>query len=67
MAFYLRRRSETVGDTLLVCSDATATEMGSGVAESASGAFVGTDTVDIATLRAQIQDIEEKLNALYAG
>lgn len=67
MAFYLRRRCETDGDTLLVCSDQDATAMGSGVAESGSASFVGTDTVGIAALRAQIQDIETKLNALYPG
>lgn len=67
MAFYLRRRCETVGDDLMVLSDATATAMGSGVAESGSGAFVGSDTVDIAALRTQLQDIETKLNALYPG
>ena len=65
MAFYLRRRSETVGDTMMVCSDQTASEMGSGTSESGSGAFVGSDTVDLADLLAKIQDIETKLNALY--
>lgn len=67
MAFYLRRRCETEGDTLMVCSDQDATAMGSGTSESGSGAFVGTDTVDLADLLAKIQDIETKLNALYPG
>ena len=67
MAFYLRRRCETNGDSLVVLSDQDADAMGSGVAESGSASFVGSDTVDIAALRAQIQDIEDKLNALYPG
>lgn len=62
MAFYLRRRYETVPDEKLVCGDALVT--GSGVVASASGAFVGTDTVSIADLRTQIQAIETALNEL---
>lgn len=67
MAFYLRRRCETEGDTLMVCSDQDAGTMGAGVTESGSGAFAGSDTVDLAALLTQIQDIETKLNALYPG
>lgn len=60
MAFYLRRLYETVPDDKVVLTDALVT--GSGVGTSASGAFVGTDTVDIAALRTQIQAIETALN-----
>ena len=67
MAFYLRRRCETEGDTLMVCSDQDADAMGSGTTESAAGAFAGSDTVDLADLLAKVQDIETKLNALYPG
>ena len=60
MAFYLRRLYETVPDEKVICGDALVT--GSGVTESGSAAFAGSDTVDIATLRAQVQAIETALN-----
>ncbi len=60
MAFYLRRLYETVPDDQVLCGDALVT--GSGVATSGSAAFAGSDTVDIATLRAQVQAIETALN-----
>ena len=60
MAFYLRRLYETVPDDKVVLTDALVT--GSGVAVSGSAAFVGTDTVDIAEVRTQIQAIETALN-----
>lgn len=67
MAFYLRRQYEVAPGDLVVLSDQTASEMGSGTTESGSGAFAGSDTVDLADLLAKIQDIETKLNALYPG
>jgi hypothetical protein len=60
MAFYLRRLYETVPDDSVLCGDALVT--GSGVAESGSASFVGSDTVDIAELRTQLQAIEAALN-----
>ena len=61
MAFYLRRLYETVPDDMVVCGDGTLVT-GSGVAESGSAAFAGSDTVDIAELRTQVQAIETALN-----
>jgi len=60
MTFCLRRLHETVPDDKVVLTDALVT--GSGVAVSGSAAFVGTDTVDIAEVRTQIQAIETALN-----
>lgn len=62
MAFYLRRRYETVPDEKLVCADALLT--GTKVTPSGSGAFVGADTVSLADLLAQIQAIELRVIAI---
>jgi NAD(P)H-hydrate repair Nnr-like enzyme with NAD(P)H-hydrate dehydratase domain len=60
MAFYLRRLHEVDQDQSIICGEALVT--GSGVATSGSAAFAGSDTVDIATLRTQVQAIETALN-----
>ena len=60
MAFYLRRLYEMDPNDKVALTDALVT--GSGVATSGSAAFAGSDTVDIAALRAQVQAIETALN-----
>jgi len=64
MAFYLRRKHETVPDDKLVCADALLT--GTTVTPSGSASFVGSDTVDISDLRTQIQAIELRVIAIEA-
>lgn len=62
MAFYLRRKYEAVPDEKLVCTDALTTT--TALTPSGSASFVGADTVDIATLRTQIQAIETAVNEI---
>ena len=63
MAFYLRRLYETVPDDIVVCGDGSLVT-GSGVVESGSASFTGSDTVELADLRTQIQAIETQLNEI---
>lgn len=58
MAFYLRRRYETDAGDTLVLSDSDTKLTASTVTDSGSGAFVGSDTVDIATLRTAVRALQ---------